>query len=101
MPDLTDRKVITEDDIRATVAELPHLVAANASVIWTRHRLDPDATPAIRRWFADEGFEEVAFDTADGHALGVGTARFTGTPKPFRPGRHMFTFVGDGLGAHL
>ena len=92
---------ISDADIRTTIAELPHLVAPGATAIWTRHRLEPDATPMIRQWFADEGFEEIAFDTADGHALGVGTARFVGSPKPFRPGRRMFTFVGDGFGAHL
>jgi hypothetical protein len=92
---------ISDADIRATIAELPHLVGPDATAIWTRHRLEPDATPMIRQWFIDEGFEEVAFDTADGHALGVGTARFRGTPEPFRPGRRLFTFIGDGLGAHV
>lgn len=91
---------ITHDDIRATVGELPHLVAPSATAIWTRHRIEPDATPMIRQAFNDAGFEEIAFDTAEGHALGVGTARFVGTPKPFRRDRHMFTFVGDGFGAH-
>jgi len=91
---------ISDDDIRGTIAELPYLVGANAPAIWTRHRLDPDATPMIRQWFTAEGFEEIAFDTSEGVALGVGTARFTATPKAFRPGRRMFTFIGDGMGGH-
>ena len=42
---------ITGSDIQATVAALPSLCAPGALVLWTRHRLPPDLTPAIRSWF--------------------------------------------------
>jgi hypothetical protein len=91
---------ISDDDIRQTIAELPHLCAAGATVIWTRHRRPPDRTPAIRSWFTDHGLAEVGFDTEDGLMFGVGTHRFTGEPQPWRPDRRLFHFVGDGAAAH-
>jgi hypothetical protein len=90
---------VSDADIRATVDELPRLVAPGATVIWTRHRLDPDLTPTIREWFAGAGFEEVAFDSEEGYSFGVGTARFNGAVQPFRPEAQLFRFVGDGTGA--
>ena len=83
-------------DIRATIAELPHLCAPSATVIWTRHRRPPDLTPAIRRWFLEERFAELSFDTEPDVSFGVGTARFMGQPQPLRPGRTLFRFVGGG-----
>lgn len=87
---------ISDEDVHATVAHLPHLLMPAATVIWTRHRRDPDLTPAIRSWFSEVGFGEVAFDTEEGTAFGVGTHRFDGEPQPFEPDRKMFTFFGAG-----
>jgi hypothetical protein len=92
---------ISEADIHATVTHLPHLLVPAATVIWTRHRRDPDLTPTIRSWFADAGFEEVAFDTEEGTSFGVGTHRLAGDPLPFEEGRTMFTFTGNGTAAYL
>lgn len=83
---------ISDSDIRRTIAELPRLCAANATVIWTRHRDPPDLTPTVRAWFAEHGFEELGFDTEDGHLFGVGTHRLTGPALPFRRDVHLFTF---------
>ena len=80
---------VDEDDIRATVAAAPMLCAPGAVVIWTRHRRAPDLTPAVRRWFADAGFDEVAFE---GESYGVGVGRYAGEPVPYEPGRRLFTF---------
>lgn len=91
---------VAEGDVRRTVAELPHLCAAGATVIWTRHRAPPDLTGRIRRWLGDAGFHEVAFDAPPGTLFSVGTARLERPPLPFRPGRRLFTFVGDGGDAH-
>jgi len=91
---------ISDDHIRATIRHLPHLCAPDAVVIWTRHRRDPDLTPDIRRWFADAGFEELAFDSEDQFAFGIGTARLAADPLPFVPQQRLFTFVGDGASAH-
>jgi hypothetical protein len=83
---------INEPDIQRTIAELPHLCAANATVIWTRHIEPPDRTPAIRAWFTEHGFEELGFDTETGFSFSVGTHRLTGPTQPFRRDMHLFTF---------
>jgi hypothetical protein len=85
---------ITDSDIKTTVAALPTLCSAGATVIWTRHRRSPDLTPTIRRWFTEAGFQEEAFDALAGTSVGVGVHRLAGEPSSFEPGRRLFTFVG-------
>lgn len=84
---------ITDADIANTVASLPQLCAPGATVIWTRHRKAPDATPAIRRWFTEAGFDEIAFDSSGAGGFGVGAARHASEPRAFTPGTHLFRFV--------
>jgi hypothetical protein len=84
---------ITGSDIRATVAALPSLCAPGALVLWTRHRLPPDLTPAIRSWFGEAGFREEAFDTSGDGFMSVGAHRLTGEPAPLVPGLRLFTFA--------
>jgi hypothetical protein len=85
---------ISEDDIHATILELPRLCASGATVVWTRHRRDPDLTPTVRAWFEETRFEEISFEGADDVPFGVGSARFVGRPAPYRPERRMFRFPG-------
>jgi hypothetical protein len=87
---------LPDGDIRRTVAHLPHLCAAGASVVWTRHLGPPDGsanlTPALRGWFGEAGFAEVAFRSpAPGH--GVGVHRLVAPPRPFVPGVRLFAFT--------
>jgi hypothetical protein len=85
---------VSDADIEGTVRNLSMLCKPNASVIWTRHRREPDLTPSIRRWFAESGFEELGFDALDNQArTSVGVARLTGAPIPFKPGVRLFTFI--------
>jgi hypothetical protein len=91
---------LSDADVQATIGHLPHLLTADATVIWTRHRRQPDLTPALRSWFDDAGFREIAFDTEEGTAFGVGSHRFAGDPRPFEPDHKLFTFFGDGAAAH-
>ena len=83
---------ISDDDIRRTIAELPHLCAPGATVIWTRHRQPPDLTPQIRSWLIDAGFTEVACEGGLDKWIGVGTHQFGGTPSPYRPDLRLFEF---------
>jgi hypothetical protein len=92
---------VSLDDIRNTIELLPMLCRRGGTVIWTRHRRPPDATVAIRHWFAETGFDEVAFDEQDGYILGVGTARLRRDPLPFVDGLRLFEFTGDGTAANL
>jgi hypothetical protein len=83
---------IADADVRATVAALPQLCAAGATVIWTRTRRAPDLTPAIRGWLAQARFVEHAFEAPDDVLFSVGVHRFTGQPQPLDEGR-IFRFI--------
>ena len=91
---------VVDEDVHTTVRELRRLCTHGGVVIWTRHRRDPDLTPAIRGWFADAGFTELGFDGEPG-SFGVGVHRFDGTPMAYRTAHRMFTFVGDGSDARF
>ena len=83
---------ISHDDIERTIRALPSLCAPGATVVWTRHRKPPDATPQVRQWFAETGFEEVGFEGHDEFVFGVGVNRLARPPDPFVPGVRMFEF---------
>ncbi|MFI6161264.1 SAM-dependent methyltransferase [Micromonospora haikouensis] len=84
---------VDDHDVRRTVAALPQLCAAGATVIWTRTRRAPDLTLALRGWLRDAGFAERAFHAPDGVLFSVGVHRFTGTPRPLDTSGALFTFV--------
>jgi hypothetical protein len=86
---------VVDDDIRRTIEVLPQLCAPRATVIWTRHRFEPDLTPTVRGWFETNGFVETSFDAPEEQDLkfSVGVNRFEGTPLALRPGTRMFEFV--------
>lgn len=84
---------ISDADIRRTVDTLPQLCRSGGTVIWTRHTESPDLTPTIRRWFADNGFAEIAFDSEVEHPYGVGTHVLTGSTQPFQPTTKLFDWI--------
>jgi hypothetical protein len=91
---------IAADDIANTIAHLGQLCAAEATVIWTRHRRAPDLVPGIRETFERAGFDEIAF--ADAPPFGVGSNRLLGVPQPLQRGVKMFEFIGyEALWPHL
>jgi hypothetical protein len=85
---------ISEADLERTVRNLSMLGHASTAVIWTRHRQPPDLTPAIRRWFAESGFQESSFDGLDNeNQSGIGVVRLDALPVAYRSGFRFFTFV--------
>jgi hypothetical protein len=84
---------VTDADVRNTVEHLPELCAPGATVIWTRGRFAPDLTPAIRGWFEQAGFTELAFATVPGSTQSAGAHRLVAAPRSFVPGRRLFTFL--------
>jgi len=84
---------ISNDDVQTTIASASRLCAPNATVIWTRRRHSPDLTPEIRDWFAEAGFDEVAFDSPGADRFAVGTCRLTRDPLPFQDDLRLFTFL--------
>lgn len=91
---------VSDEDIEHTIDVLPHLCAESATVIWTRHRREPDLTYEIRSWFARRGFVELGFDIHDKRWIGVGTHRLVAEAEPYLRDVRMFTFFGDGADAH-
>jgi len=87
---------LTDEDARATVAVTRELAAPGALVLWTRGRFadsgKDEPTDTIRSWFADEGFEEVAFDAPEDTGYRVGAHRLAAEPRPLGPDRVFFTF---------
>jgi hypothetical protein len=84
---------ISDTEIERVALAVPAMCAPGATVIWTRHRREPDLTPRLRSWFAESGFDEVAFDELDTEILvGVGVNRLS-RPTPARlPDGQLFTF---------
>jgi hypothetical protein len=85
---------VSDRDIKRTVQAAPALCRSGATVIWTRHRRPPDLTPRLRAWFADSGFEEIAFDALETSVLtSVGVHQLVRTAAPGPPGDRLFTFL--------
>jgi len=84
---------VSDDDIRRTADAAAAMCAAGGTVIWTRHRRPPDLTGEIRSWFAEAGFDEVAFDWPPTATLtGVGVQRLPASASPPLPAGRLFTF---------
>ncbi len=84
---------VPDDDIARTIDALPQLCTPGATVLWTRHRNPPDATPGIRARFAAAGFTELAFVAPADTSFSVGAHQLTGSPQPLVPGMRFFQFV--------
>ena len=85
---------VTDADMTGTIDLLPTLCAPGATVVWTRHRRPPDATPAVRQRFAANGFDEIGFHAPEGTMFGIGVHRLASPPQPFRAQARLFEFVG-------
>jgi hypothetical protein len=86
---------VSAEDIARTVAAAPALCAPGATVIWTRHRREPDLTPQIRAWFAAAGFEELAFgspEPAPRTGVGANAMRDSGNAGAVLPEGPLFRF---------
>lgn len=84
---------VSDRDIKRTVQAAPALCRAGATVIWTRHRRPPDLTPQVRAWFADSGFDEIAFDALETSALtSVGIHWLSHARAANLPDHRLFTF---------
>jgi hypothetical protein len=85
---------IEHERVKDVIDIVPHLLAKNGFVIWTRGGSEPDRRPEIRSWFRTAGLDEVSFDAAP-EMFGVGVNQLvSGLPATRRelPGR-LFGFV--------
>ena len=83
---------IGADDARNTIEHLPELCARGAAIVWTIQPSQLERTPDIRRWFAEAGFHESAFESPGLEASWVGLHRYAGEPRPLTRGVRLFTF---------
>ena len=85
---------VSQEDIAATVAAVPSVLAPRGFVIWTRGRFAGglDLRPVIRRWFVDAGAEGIAFD-GEPESFGVGVNRLVGPPATSPPPERLFEFI--------
>jgi hypothetical protein len=84
---------ISDADVRTTVRAMPSFCAPRGSVIWTRHRGEPDLTPAIRHWFSEAGFGERALVSPGIGKYAVGVHHLEGSSSVLPLGRRLFTFL--------
>jgi hypothetical protein len=85
---------ISADDVRRLIHATRELTAPEATVLWTRGRMEPDLGPEIRSWFDEAGFASVAlFDDIEGSPMRLGVERLVAAPRALRPGRRLFTFL--------
>ncbi|MFM2069797.1 MAG: hypothetical protein RLZZ623_60 [Actinomycetota bacterium] len=66
---------LTDHHVQRTIAAVPAMVTSGGSVIWTRHRKDPDLTPQIREWFDAAGCVPTSFVSAGPGSFAVGVER--------------------------
>lgn len=90
---------LEDDDLHQFVLRTPELCAPGAAVVWTRHRREPDLTPAIRGWFRDAGFEEVEFCEVPGCQASVAVDRLVSSPARLQPEKRLFSFLPKALEA--
>jgi hypothetical protein len=85
---------LTEADVARTVDACGALCARDGTVIWTRHRGEPDRVPAVCDRFERQGFERL-FLTPPDLGFSVGAHRHRAAPLPPPSDPRLFTFVGS------
>lgn len=86
---------ISNDDVERVISTIPTLRSPGATVIWTRHRREPDLTSDIRRWFTDAGCESSTFTSPGTGSFSVGSEQHLGTRAPTTLPTRLFTFRDD------
>jgi hypothetical protein len=86
---------ISTADLRRTIAAAPQLCAPGAALLWSRGRDERDLGDEVRGWFADAGFDEIAYRTRDSSSRpALGAVRYFGPPVPLRTSESpLFTFL--------
>lgn len=84
---------ITDADIDRTVDACSQLCRTGGTVIWTRHRAEPDRVPLICERFETRGFDLLWLSEREA-GFGVGAHRFTGEPQRLASGVQLFEFIG-------
>ena len=86
---------VANDDIRNTIEAVPAMCRPGAAVIWTRHRREPDVTPAIRAWFDAVGCISMELVSPGTGSFAVGCERVVDPPVGGQLADRLFTFRDD------
>jgi Methyltransferase domain len=84
---------ITDDDIATVVEHTASFTKRGGTVVWTRHRREPDLVPQISAWFTARSFAQVWISDPSVE-FAVGVHRHLADPPPVAAGVRLFTFVG-------
>lgn len=86
---------ISDDDVHRTIGAVPALCRTGATVVWTRHRREPDLTAQIRMWFDTIGCRSTSFVSEGAGRFAVGSEMLEASaPLPTLPSR-LFAFRDD------
>ncbi len=86
---------ISDVDIERMIREIPRLCKSDATVVWTRHRREPDLTPSILQWLSDAGCEPTEFESPGPGSYAVGSCRVRRTDPTAKLPQSLFTFRND------
>ena len=86
---------ITDPDVQCLISAVPSICRQGATVIWTRHRRDPDLTPSIAGWFTDAGCERSTFTSPGPGSYAVGSERCQHNSSLAPLPERLFTFRDD------
>lgn len=86
---------VTDIDVERLITSVPLICAEGATVIWTRHRREPDLTPEIARWFAAAGCSSIGFVSPGSGSYAIGTERCARSNPLERLSDSLFTFRDD------
>ena len=85
---------ISDADIQNTVTRAAQLTARGGTVIWTRHRHEPNLVPTIHDWFRAAGFTDVWQSDPDlPTTIHVAANRRERDPAPPSGDQKLFTFI--------
>lgn len=83
---------VVNEDIQRTIAAVPAMCRSGATVIWTRHRREPDITPKIRGWFDAAGCNSTKFVSPGVDSFAIGCEKHMSTTDETRLPERLFTF---------
>ena len=88
---------VTEEDVATTIRAVPAICRSGATVIWTRHRREPDLTPRIRQWFEAANCSPIDFFSPGPASFAVARERFMpgGPAHALALPARLFTFRDD------
>ena len=86
---------LTDADVRRTINAVPVLCRTGATVVWTRHRREPDLTAQIREWFNAAGCQSKSFVSAGAGRFAVGSETFGASNVQAKLPARLFTFRDD------